>query len=117
MISVWNEKANGSITYRLWTKDMPVGSNENRSSSVFCFSWSYLSKTTKDDAAEKFRILRKISLFMSKDKMKLQSVFGSRQSANLKTQHFVRRKQIAESRKQNMKFNTKVIHGNQSHEK
>jgi cystathionine beta-lyase len=49
----------------------------------------------------------------------LQSAFGSRQSAFFKKiQHFVRRKQIAESRKQkDMKFNTKVIHGNQSHEK
>ena len=49
----------------------------------------------------------------------MQSAFGSRQSAFLKKiQHFVRRKQIAESRKQkDMKFNTKVIHGNQSHEK
>ena len=49
----------------------------------------------------------------------MQSAFGSRQSAKFKkTQHFVRRKQIAESRKQkDMKFNTKVIHGNQSHEK
>ena len=49
----------------------------------------------------------------------MQSAFGSRQSAFFKKiQHFVRRKQIAESRKQkDMKFNTKVIHGNQSHEK
>ena len=49
----------------------------------------------------------------------MQSAFGSRQSAFFKKiQHFVRRKQIAESRKQkDMKFNTKVIHGNQCHEK
>lgn len=49
----------------------------------------------------------------------MQSAFGSWQSAFFKKiQHFVRRKQIAESRKQkDMKFNTKVIHGNQSHEK
>ena len=49
----------------------------------------------------------------------MQSAFGSRQSAFFKKiQHFVRRKQIAESRKQkDMKFNTKVIHGGQHHEK